>query len=291
MKVLSVCAVVVTYHPSPKMIDNMTAILAQVDRLVVIDNGSTLPELEPLRKASKEYGFQLIENGDNLGIAEALNQGIREAIGQNYAWVILFDQDSRITHNFIAQMLSSLESHPAYNRIGSFHPKYVDPGTGKEPHVWRAQDGGPVLSLTSGALMPTWIFEKIGFFTSEFFIDWVDIEYSFRIRAAGFQVADSRDAVLLHAAGHPTTKRFFGLTFRPFHHSSTRYYYMARNRVVTCRKYFRIFPGWITHALYISLKENVKCFLGEEDRLRKLRSILIGGWDGLRGRMGKRENI
>jgi hypothetical protein len=37
--------------------------------------------------------------------------------------------------------------------------------------------------------------------------------------------------------------------------------------------------------------ETAKCFLGEEDRGRKLRNFLLGTWDGLTGRMGKRENL
>jgi hypothetical protein len=38
-----------------------------------------------------------------------------------------------------------------------------------------------------------------------------------------------------------------------------------------------------------SLGETIKCFLGEEDRARKFRSFLLGTWDGLMGRMGKRD--
>jgi GT2 family glycosyltransferase len=89
----SVCAVIVTYHPTPKMLENVPEILAQVQRLIVVDNGSTSDELEPVRVMSQSFGFQLIENGENLGIAEALNQGVRWARNSGYPWVILFDQD------------------------------------------------------------------------------------------------------------------------------------------------------------------------------------------------------
>src|SRR5258708_9540632 len=169
MTAQSVCAVIVTYHPSAGMFENIPKVLAQAQGLVVVDNGSNSDEIEPLRVASSTLGFHLIENGDNLGIAEALNQGIRWATSQGFPWTILFDQDTGSTDGFIRQMFVVWEFHPDRERLGSIHPKYVDPETGVESPVRRASDGGPVFSLTSGALMPTWIFDKIGWFASEYF--------------------------------------------------------------------------------------------------------------------------
>ena len=83
----------VTYHPSFAMIENLQRILPQVQSLVMVDNGSTGDELEGLRTASRDRGFSLIENGKNLGIAEALNQGVGWAKNNGYPWVLLLDQD------------------------------------------------------------------------------------------------------------------------------------------------------------------------------------------------------
>jgi rhamnosyltransferase len=273
------------------MLQNMPKILAQVQGLVVVDNGSNADELNPLRAASRALRFDLIENEENLGIAEALNRGVLWAKSKNYPWIILFDQDSRITEGFIDQMFAAWESHPNRERVGSIHPKYVDPETGMEPPVLRAGDGGPVLSLTSGALIPAWIFDKVGGFASEYFIDCVDFEYCLRIRAAGYMLADSRQAVLLHAAGHANKgHRFLGFNFRPTYHSAMRRYYMSRNRIALCRKYFLVFPSWILHTMNDSFRETIKCFISEPDRARKFRSFLLGTWDGLCGRMGKRNS-
>jgi rhamnosyltransferase len=289
MTAQSVCAVIVTYHPSAGMLENVFKVLAQTQGLVVVDNGSNADELVHLRAQSDALGFHLIENRENLGIAEAMNQGIRWAKSKGYVWVILFDQDSVITHGFLAQMFAAWENYPDRERLGSIHPKYIDPETGVEPKVWRAPDGGPVISLTSGALMPTWIFDKIGEFASEYFIDCVDFEYCLRIRAAGYLIADSRQAVLMHAAGHGTESRsFLGLSFRPTHHGAARRYYISRNRIALYRKYFRIFPIWILQYMNDSFRETIKCFVGEHNRGRNLRGFLVGTWDGLCGRMGKR---
>ncbi len=291
MTAQSVCAVIVTYHPSARMLENLPQVLAQVQGLVVIDNGSSVEELDSLREKRQSFGFHLIENGENLGIAEALNQGARWAHNQGYLWIIFFDQDSGISDSFISHMFATWEAHPDRGRVGSIYPRYVDPATGIEAPVPRASDGSPVLPMTSGSLMPAWIFDKIGWFASEYFIDAVDWEYCFRIRAAGYLIADCRQAKLLHSPGSPTQAVILGRTFHLSRHSAIRRYYISRNTIVLCRKYFFSFPGWILNVLYRHLHETIICFLAEENRSRKLRNFLLGTWDGLFGRMGKREGL
>jgi rhamnosyltransferase len=286
-----VCAVIVTYHPDTPMVDHLSEVVAQVQGLIVVDNGSTAEELEPLRAASRNLSFQLIENDDNLGIAEALNQGVRWAKSQGFPWVILFDQDSGITKGFVRQMFAAWESRPDRDRIGSLHPRYLDPKTGVEMLVPRDGDGGPLFPMTSGALMPAWIFDRIGWFASEYFIDFVDWEYSFRIRAAGYLVANVNDAILLHFPGEPGIKKVLGHTFHLSHHNAMRRYYISRNCIIFYSKYLTVFPAWVLSSIYGQIKDTIVCLIAEDNRLRKFRNILLGTWDGLTGRMGKREGI
>ncbi|MGB7601981.1 MAG: glycosyltransferase family 2 protein [Candidatus Sulfotelmatobacter sp.] len=287
----SVCAVIVTYHPSAAVREVVPSVLGQVQGLVVVDNGSNADEVDPLRAASQALGFQLIENGENLGIAEALNQGVRWARKQGYPWVIFFDQDSNITDGFVREMFAAWEGHAARDRVASIHPRYKDPESGVEMVVTHDSDGEPLLPMTSGSIMPIWIFEKVGWFASEYFIDVVDWEYCFRIRAAGFLVIEARSAFLLHAPGKPTKSTLWGHTFVQTHHSAMRRYYITRNRFVFCRKYFRLFPGWIINSAYAQFKETIACLLVEENRASKFRSILLGTWDALTGKMGKRQGL
>jgi rhamnosyltransferase len=287
----SACAVIVTYHPSPAMVIQLSAMRAQVQGMVVVDNGSRPEEVASLRQAASEFDFQLIENGENLGIAEALNRGVAWAKARDFSWVILFDQDSSITDGFLNTMFETWEGHPCREKIASLHPRHVEPGTHVEGTIKRAPDGGPIVSMTSGALMPVWIFDRIGYFASEYFIDEVDTEYCLRIRAAGYILADSRDAVLVHRVGQSRYASLFGFRFRPTHHSAIRRYYMSRNRIAVFRKYITIFPAWMLQAMYATAKDIAKTLIGEEDRARKFRNFLLGTWDGLTGRMGKRPGI
>jgi rhamnosyltransferase len=285
-----VCAIVVTYHPTANMIENIATTRAQAQS-VVVDNGSDADEVASLRQAAETLGFHLIENRENLGIAEALNRGVLWAKENSYQWVVLFDQDSRITDGFIEQMFATWESHPDRERLGSLHPTYIDPETGMQADMQRTSNGSPMTSLTSGSMMPMWIFDKVGMFASEYFIDLVDCEYCLRIRAAGYAIADSKQAVLLHVAGSPRRIAILGFSFQPTYHSPVRRYYISRNRMVVYRKYFSLFPRWTLHSIYESLRETIKCFVAEEDRWRNFRNFLLGIWDGLTGRMGKREGL
>jgi rhamnosyltransferase len=287
----SVCAIIVTYHPTVEMLSNVPPVLNQVNALVVVDNGSTACELAPWQAASKIHGFELIQNAENRGIAEALNQGVHWAQRRGFPWVLLFDQDSKITDGYLEAMFTSWKTHSDPDRVASMHPLYKDTAMGVEGVLRRAEDGGPIVAMTSGALMPTWIFDKIGMFRADYFVDEVDTEYCFRIRAAGYLLAVSPASVLLHHIGHPRKSSFLGLRFTPTHHSALRRYYMSRNRLVVYKKYIWIFPRWVLQSMKDSMVETAKCFLGEENRGRKLRNFLLGTWDGLRGRMGKRENL
>jgi rhamnosyltransferase len=273
------------------MVDGISKVLSQVQGLIVVDNGSSPFELARLRCAASIQNFELVENKQNLGIAEALNQGVRWARDHDFTWVILFDQDSGITEGFVDEMFKTLQNHPSRDRVASVHPRYIGPTGGETLIEPRMRDGGPFVSMTSGSLMPVWIFDRIGWFATEFFIDLVDWEYCARIRAAGYLVADSRVATLLHAAGSPTRARFFGFSFVPSHHSAIRRYYIARNSIVFYRKYFRTFPWQILYCAYWHFRGTVKCFVLEQKRRHKLRNVLLGTWDGIRGRMGKRDGL
>src|SRR5271170_2638838 len=93
----NVCAVVVTFRLMAEHLENLIKARAQVQKLVVVDNGSSEQALAPFRGSQSQADFHLIENGENVGIAAALNIGIKWAQAQGCDWVILFDQDSTVT--------------------------------------------------------------------------------------------------------------------------------------------------------------------------------------------------
>jgi rhamnosyltransferase len=101
------CAVIVSYHPSTSILDNLAPLREQVDSIIVVDNtpishpSSVVDDLEHLE------GCVVIRNNKNLGIAAALNIGIRHAIAQGSAWILTLDQDSRVSEGYVQAMLST----------------------------------------------------------------------------------------------------------------------------------------------------------------------------------------
>src|SRR5207247_5575398 len=112
-----VCALVITYRPPSSLLANLEKLRRQVKEVVLIDNGSG-PESAPLLvTAERSAGIRVIRNQTNLGIAAALNQGIRHAIEAGYPWVATFDQDSTVTAGFFTAMFSALEAGPDKERV------------------------------------------------------------------------------------------------------------------------------------------------------------------------------
>jgi rhamnosyltransferase len=281
------CAVVITFRPPASVLDNLAKVRPQVDRLVVVDNGSSPELLSPFHAAAQDLGFTLIENGVNLGIAAALNTGVRWAKAQGFQYVALFDQDSTVTESFIPAMLAEYESHPDRKNLALVTPCQVNRNDGLTRVHGCAKDGGPLVAITSGSLMPIEIFDRCGWFEEGLIIDCVDHEYCLRARSLGYTLAECRKAVLLVAVGAATCHRAFGLKINATHHSARRRYYMTRNRLVMVKRFWKRQPGWCFRTIRDVLQSTINLTLVEEERWSKLTHTARGVYDALCGRMGK----
>jgi rhamnosyltransferase len=232
-------------------------------------------------------GFLLIENRTNLGIATALNTGVREALQAGSKWVALFDQDSSITEGFVEAMLADFQAYAQQCKIMQIVPRYRDPESGVETAPKLYQDGGLFLTITSGSLFPKEVFEACGIFMDDLFIYCVDDDYSLRIRAKGFYIGQSRNAVLLHHSGNPTYKKVFGFTVTAKNYRPEARYYYARNKVWILRNYGSRFPRLIVPTLREFITIPLKIALAEETPWIKIKMFGRGLVDGIIGRMGR----
>jgi len=284
-------AIVVTYHPRAEHLQNLAAIRAQVDLLIVVDNGSLESELAQIRPRTVDSGFRLIENRRNLGIATAMNLGVREAQQEACRWVALFDQDSTVTEGFIESMIAEFDAYRREKKIMQIIPRYRDPATGIERVVSRFEDGGVFLTITSGSLFSMEAFEECGLFQENLFIYCVDDDYSLRIREKGFFIGVSRSAVLLHQSGHPTSRKLFGRMFSTKNYRPEVRYYYARNKVWILRRYARTFPRLIIPTLREFITIPFKIALMEDAAWKKIAMFIHGLMDGVTGKMGPLTNV
>jgi rhamnosyltransferase len=283
-----VCAVIVAFRPRVEDLANLAEVRPQVQDLVVVDNGSAEEMLMLLRAASRELKFILIENGENLGMGAALNIGAKWAQANGAKWIALFDQDSRVTGGFIAQMLVDFEYYRAQRNIMLLIPRYRDPQSGVERVCGLDKDGGPFVTITSGSLLPVAAFEKCGYFNEDLFIYTVDDEYSLRLRSQGYSIALSPHAVLLHASGIPSFFKIFGKPwFQTTNYRPGVRYYISRNRIWMALRYGARYPRWARGALRASFIDLCKFAIAEDSRWAKIKMVFLGFRDGMLGRMGK----
>jgi rhamnosyltransferase len=281
-----VSAIVVTFHPRQEHFQNLAKIRAQVDVLIVVDNGSADNQLAEIRSASEELRFTLIENGENLGIATALNFGVREAQKQRCRWVALFDQDSTVTDGFIVTMIDEFQKYSSRKNIMQLVPRYIDPQTGIERPISLFKDGGAFLTITSGSLFTMQAFEKFGLFQEDLFIYCVDDDYSLRIRKSGFFIGVSTSAFLMHQPGQPTSRKIFGITFTTENYRPEIRYYYSRNKIWILRTYGITFPRLIVPTLREFVTIPLKIAFMEEASWNKIRLFTRGLLDGVTGKMG-----
>ena len=291
MEKMRVCAIVITFHPEVEVLGNLTQLRPQVDDLVVVDNGSSAKELEPLRTLiAGDMGTMLIENGENLGIATALNIGVRSAIRRGAGWILLFDQDSCVTEGLADTMISGFVSSRLGDRLAILVPKYVDRRLGLRLPQNRVAAGGLEAAMTSGSLLRAETFERCGFFVDDLFIDGVDYEYSLRLRQRGYVIEECLDATLLHSPGTPRQHKLAGRRlFTTANYSPLRRYYQERNKIWIARRYVMSFPVFCLKLFWFSSKDMGKILVAETDKWKKVRFFLMGIFDGLRGRMGRLE--
>lgn len=281
------CAVIITFRSQAAVLENIAKVRSQVGGLVVVDNGSSAEALSPFRRKARELGFTLIENGANLGIAAALNRGVQWAKEQGFGFVALFDQDSTVTDGFIKAMLEEYGTHPRRERVAIVTSAQVERSTGRERTHGCAKDGGPLVAITSGSLMPVKVFDQCGWFEEELIIDGVDHEYCLRARSLGYTLAQCRRATLLVAVGAGKCHRACGFEINATHHSAKRRYYMTRNRLVIVQRFWRKQPAWCYRAVRDIVQDTIKLIFLEQERREKLTNTARGIHDAMCGRMGK----
>ena len=291
---MSIVAVIVSYYPAAELTDNVTALLDQVDEVVIVDNGSGAAGKELLERLGGYPRLSIIYNGDNLGVAAALNIGVRFAKAAGHQWMATFDQDSKVTPGMIKTMLQAYDTYPQKEKVASLSPRYQNQSTGqimpirsKFPRDDESSYAQVLVVMTSGNLIKTSVFDAVGYFNESLFIDHVDSEFCLRCASRGYKVLEVKDAILLHCNGAPTQHRFLRKLRSTSNHGILRRYYIARNGIYVYKKFAFTYPGWVAQDAYRFLKVMIMLMMFETDKRQKLVAVVRGVVHGLSGRMGK----
>lgn len=286
-----ICAAVVTFFPEPESAEHLLALAPQVGRILVIDNGSPPESLEPLETVARNIAVSVVRLGSNLGIATALNTGLRLAASQGFRWLATFDQDSRATPSMLQEMTQALAAFPERDRVGLVAPLHQDRRVGITVSDGRREQAGPGwnvirTTMTSGNLVNIATAQAVGGFDDSLFIDYVDHEFCLRLRRRGYRILEATRAVLDHALGNMEMRSLGVARMGVTHHSALRRYYITRNRMLVWRGYWRSEPAWVLRDVRRFLSESAGIVLFEKDAGAKVRMALRGIRDASRNVRG-----
>lgn len=273
---------IVLYNPDiSRLQQNIDAILPQVDKLVLIDNGSeNIDKVQMLLGQCYENNkTQLLLLGENLGIAVAQNRICQYAKQNGYKWAITLDQDS-VSPNNLVEEYKKIISDPY---VGMICPKITDRNFGEIYDGLVHEDIEEVPQcIASASAIRISVWEEVGGFYEPLFIDSVDFDICWSIREHGYKIIRNNKVVLLHEVGYSRVVHFAGKTRQIYNHSPLRYYYMMRNGFIVGRRH---------HRLLRSLRASVRLVYQinryESNRYEKNKMLFIGFFHGFIGKTGK----
>ena len=122
-----IAAGIVTYNPDlNKLKATVYKLTDKVGRIYIVDNASeNISEIKDFCDISRRVA--LIENDSNKGIATALNQIMTAADEDDFNWVLLLDDDSKISDNLI----EGLYEGTGFKDIGIVCPRIRDINSGE----------------------------------------------------------------------------------------------------------------------------------------------------------------
>ncbi|MEI7973973.1 MAG: bifunctional glycosyltransferase/class I SAM-dependent methyltransferase, partial [Bdellovibrio sp.] len=200
------------------------------------------------------------------------------------------DQDSLLSTSYVSKMKAAYLSNKDKDSIGILAPRQFDKSTGYQSKDYQ-NFVGPSISkdivMTSGNLIPLWVFNQVGLFDEDLFIEYVDHDFCLRVKKSGLKTILVADAHLGHSLGKIRQHRLFpGVFFFSHNYHPVRRYYRARNRVILYRRHW---GTWILQDQEFAIKDMIKILLVEEHRWEKVKATVAGTFDALLGRLGAYE--
>jgi len=243
MNQFEITAIAIAYFPDIQTITKtIESICGQVSKVLIIDNtpnGSSV--FKNHRLLYGRNNVELITLNENVGIAKAQNIGIKRALENRTDFILLSDQDTFYPDNYIVKMLEAYSKIANKERVVAIVPDFAELNRGGERQGFVLFDNffskkiypksgchEITQAIASGEIIPSEMFNYVGFMDEELFIDWVDFEWCWRARAKGYKIVGCADVVIEHFLGDAVKK--IGLRSYPIR-SPIRDYYIIRNAI------------------------------------------------------------
>lgn len=276
-----IAGVVIAYHPDwTNLSANIQSYLVGLERLYIIDNSDQKIISIP-SEFTQNPKISVLQDHRNEGIAKRLNWASKQAIQENYQWLLTMDQDSQFANNDFSLYLESIEAIKDKEKIAMFGIEHEKNGKSTVSNQWQSVD----YLITSGSILNLSLFNEIGGFDEQLFIDSVDVDYCFAAKRKGFLIAKIPSIYMEHHLGM-IAENTLGLKNRVLH-SPIRLYYMTRNYVYMKKKYNSQFVAYFK-ILRTDLFNRIKNYLLlGKNKLQLIQLLRRAFRDAKQGNMGK----
>ena len=284
-------AIVVTYKPDhASLATALRALCPQIDGLVLVDNGSGADSMVALDHLVSDWTENLpkqtLFQPENRGLGQAQNAGVNLARRLGAEAVLLMDQDSLPAPDMVARQHAALADRQAQGaKPAAIGVQYHEPDRPTPDPLPAGADPVPRVDslIASGSLIPLDVLDTVGPFDEGLFVDFVDLEWCWRARAAGFTCFAARNAHMQHHIGGKPL-RVLGRNMAV--HDPVRGYYQMRNSLLLLRS-ADVPKGW-------ALRQSLRFFLRglalgllAPPRRARLGLMARGLWHGWLGQSGK----
>lgn len=274
----SIACVFVLYHPELSALNKLDRFVEFGYPVIVVINAIDQHSLEKLQ--SKNH-LHIINNPKNIGLASALNQGIKYAFDRlNTQFVVLFDQDSEPLSELPMKLVSEFMAHGS--DLACIGPMLTDVKTQDAQYL--AQNKASVQTIpTSGTVISQAAFSKVGPMMDALFIDSIDHEWCFRAAHMGLKIAVSNRVLMLHNMGDDVLN-WLG-QYKPVYRNPIRHFYIIRNSIYLTKLSYIPLSWRLVESLKI-IRRIVMYLWASNDRSRSARLIYKAVLDGFSGRLG-----
>jgi len=271
--------------------------------IICVDNASSDESLNELRK--NHSNIIILTCDQNTGFTGGNNKGMQYAVEHEYAYTLLLNNDVAVESDFLEPLVQALDANENMGAVQPLiyfhHDRTLIWNAGSNFNQWlgitktigynkkdaqqkyRYQNQHFVNKIdwiTGCAFMvKTEVLKKVGLLYDPFFIYYEDVDLSFRIKNAGYDLGYAPASVIYHIAGmsHKSTKKTAEGYISPKVH-----YLNARNHIWLLKKYTSVLHA-PTVILYQSLYYlSVTAYFIGRGRWQKIKALYKGIGEGIK---------
>ncbi len=277
-----IVAVTLLFNPNESEVyNNILSYIDTVDKLYIIDNSSEVSNLT--KRLKKLDNVSILHTGSNIGVAKALNTALNKAHTEGFKWLLTMDQDTSFGFSGFRRFINDIAFEP--HRFGAVFSPLHNPKlmSGNCNELFCEKE----YVMSSANLVNVDYALDIGGYDENLFIDEVDHDFCFRLRAKGYSIYQHTQLSVEHTLGSRKTI----LPVKLPKYSADRLYYMTRNFLYLQQKHSQKHKEFFRSRKWYLLKFMLYQLITGDSSLLKSRMIYEGISDYRCGKMGPKCNI